>query len=260
MRIRAMRWLCVPVGMAMCAVASADPLATDRPDFVESSQVVGTGRVQIETSIGLERDSPDEGTARAFSTPTLLRVGVGERLELRLETDGRMVVDVDTPDGEETVRGWADLSFGFKMQMGQNEGARPSLAMLVHVDVDSGSSEFRGQDLRPSARVVAEWELPSDFSFGVMPGVVYDKSDEGRFISGIAAAVIGKQFTDKFRGFLEVAGQQIAHTEDGGCIVTYDAGVAYLVTDDLQLDTAVARAANSNTPDWGFVLGLSARF
>jgi len=260
MYMRIARWVAVPLVLGCCTAAYADPIATDRPDFVESSQVVGTARVQIETSVGLERDSMEEGAARAFSTPTLLRVGIAERLELRMETDGRMVTDFDTADSDETVRGWADLSFGFKLQMGQNEGAHPALALLVHVDVDSGSSEYRGDDLRPSARVVAEWELPSDFSFGVMPGIVYDKSDNGRFVSGVAAAVIGKQFTDKLRGFFEVAGQQIAHAEDGGCIVTYDMGVAYLVTDDLQLDTAVARAANSNTPDWGFVLGLSARF
>ena len=46
----------------MAAVAPAhaaadDAIATDRPDFVESSNVVGKGRMQVETSLAMDRNS-----------------------------------------------------------------------------------------------------------------------------------------------------------------------------------------------------------
>jgi hypothetical protein len=70
--------------------AGEEPIVTDRPDFVESSQVVGKGRLQIETSLAAERDRAGGATERTTSTPTLLRIGASDSIELRLETDGRM--------------------------------------------------------------------------------------------------------------------------------------------------------------------------
>jgi hypothetical protein len=70
--------------LAMCAFsarAEEEPLATDRPDFVESSDVVGAGRFQIETSVAFERSKVDGTREKLRATPTLLRIGIGDTLE-----------------------------------------------------------------------------------------------------------------------------------------------------------------------------------
>ena len=53
---------------AVCAtcVHAQDELASDRPDLVESSQVVGKGRIQLETGLLLERDRNGEGRERTL--------------------------------------------------------------------------------------------------------------------------------------------------------------------------------------------------
>jgi hypothetical protein len=67
------------------------------------------------------------------------------------------------------------------------------MAWLAHVDLDTGSTAFRGQGLRPSLRFVAEWDLPDDMSIGVMPGLVADKAEDGsRFTAGIFAVTLAK--------------------------------------------------------------------
>ena len=43
-------------------------------------------------------------------------------------------------------------------------------------------------------------------------------------------------------------------------MVTYDTGAAYLLTDSIQLDAAFSRAANRNTPNFSWTLGISAKF
>ena len=62
-----------------------DQIVTDRPDFVESSNVVGAGRFQIETSFALDRNKANGIKERTYSTPTLLRFGINDTIEARLE-------------------------------------------------------------------------------------------------------------------------------------------------------------------------------
>lgn len=245
------------------ASAADDTIATDRPDFVESSDVVGKGRFQIETSLAWERDKSGGLKARTRSTPTLLRIGTGEDWELRFETDGALRARVDNAGVVFRERGWSDLSVGVKWHVaeGDEETGKPGIAWLFHVDVDSGSSAFRGQGLRPSVRMVAEWDLPGGWSAGVMPGIYTDRNEQGkRFVGGILAAVLGKSITEKLRGFVEVSAQQIASSKNGGSLVTFDTGLAYLLADNMQVDMAVSRGLNKTSPDLSWTVGFSAKF
>ena len=78
-------------------------------------------------------------------------------------------------------------------------------------------------DARPSVRMVAEWELPSEWSLGVMPGVLWDENDNGeRYTAGIAAITVGKGWTDRLRTFFELAGRELTSSKNGGSQVTWD--------------------------------------
>ncbi len=127
---------------------------------------------------------------------TLLRYGIRPDLELRLETDGFARSSFD--DNGITVRqsGFSDTSLGLKWQQreGDEKSGSPGIAWLFHVDLDSGSAAFRAPGKVPSLRGVAEWALPDDASFGVMPGIVYDLDEQGRRNwNGILAASASHQ-------------------------------------------------------------------
>jgi hypothetical protein len=240
----------------LSAVAGDDDgIVTDRPDFVESSNVVGRGRFQIETSVLAERDKTDGVRARTYSMPTLLRYGVGDVLELRLETDGRTVQHAN---GEGTSAGYADTALGVKWHVQDEAPGRPSVGVLLHADLDSGSRAWRGQGVRPSLRVAAEWELPGDLSLGVMPGIGRERTDDGkRYGYGILGVVLGKELTPTWRAFVEVAAPQIARSANGGTVATFDTGMAWLLSDRCQLDTMLALGLNRRTPDAALTVGLS---
>ena len=244
------------LALAATCHAGDDQIATDRPDFVESSDVVGKGRFQVETSFARERAGSGAQRLHTTSTPTMLRAGVSDTLELRLESDGR----VHAWAGSDSQRGYADASIGVKWHAADAKGNSPSLGILLHADLPSGSRQFRGEGVRPSLRVVGEWELPADMSLGVMPGLSYETADDGRrFTNGILGVVVGKELTPRWRAFVEVAASQIARARNGGSQVTFDTGVAYLVNDNCQLDFAVARGLNKRTPDMSWTVGLSFR-
>ena len=244
---------------------AADTISTDRPDFVESSDVVGRGHVQFEAGFTLERHEADGLKTRQRSTPMLLRLGFGDDVEFRVESDGFMRLrTTDLASGQsQTERGVADTSLGVKWrtQEGDDKTGAPGTAWLFHVDIDSGSRAFRGQGLRPSLRYVAEWELPRDFSIGVMPGLVADKAEDGRrFTSGIFAVTLGKAWSPAWHSFVEIAGQQLARQRDGGKVVTFDIGGAWTVNDSLQVDIAASRGLTREAPDWQWGGGVSVRF
>ncbi len=245
---------------------AGDEMATDRPDFVESSDVVGKGRFQVETSVAGERDRADGVTTRVGSTPTLLRLGVSEDLELRVETDGRLRVTVrDDATGQRTVeRGWSDTAIGLKWHLrdGDEQAGTAGVALLLHADLDSGSAAFRGEGVRPSARVVFEWDLGGDWSFGAMPGFYVERNAAGqRYVGGIAAVTVGRDWLEgRVHGFVEVAGQRLASRRNGGSVVTADLGVSWKIMPTLQVDTALTKGLNRDAPDLGWTTGLSLKF
>lgn len=252
--------------LACAPAAHADePISTDRPDFVESSDVMDAGRWQVETGLQSERTRTGGQDLRTTTTPLLLRLGVGHALELRLETDGAIRTrSTDTATGAtQNERGYADLSLGVKWRMRDGDEARgtPAIAWLAHVDVDSGSRAFRGQGLRPSLRVVAEWELPQDVSVGVMPGLLYDKDDDGhRFTSGLLAVTVSKPLSPGWHGFVELGGEDLGVRPRREPVQFFDMGLTWLLTDSLQLDASVTRGLSSAAPDLAWGVGLSMRF
>ncbi|TQK03477.1 outer membrane putative beta-barrel porin/alpha-amylase [Herbaspirillum sp. SJZ107] len=242
--------------------AGDDTISTDRPDFVESSQVVGRGRVQLETSVQWDRQRSDASRERTFSTPTLLRIGVGESTELRIETDGRTVVHASSSSSgvRANTAGYADSAVGVKWHLADQQDRQASLGLLLHADLPSGSRELRGHGVRPSLRLAAEWDLAQDLSFGIMPGVAVDRGDDNRrYGYGILAATVGKEFDERVRGFVELAAPQIARASSGGTQASFDTGLTYLIDKDIQADFLLMHGLNRRTPDLSVAIGLSVR-
>jgi hypothetical protein len=253
--------------LALCGAAVAraeDGISTDRPDFVESSEVVGPGRWQVETGFSVLRDRDGGLRTRGSSTPTLLRFGTGTTTELRLETDGYSRLRSSSEGGaSERSSGFADLALGVKWHArdGDADAGTPSVAWLLHVDLPSGAKSLRGHGARPSLRVVGEWALPHGLSLGVMPGVMADVDEERRrFVSGILALTLARDLSARVHGFVEVAGQQLAAPRHGGNIVTFDTGLAVQLGDDWQWDVSLQKGLSAPAPDLQLGVGLSARF
>jgi hypothetical protein len=239
-----------------------DAINPDRSDVANSSQVVGQGRVQLEIGANWDRQRNDEPHARTLSTPTLLRLGLSETVELRLEADGRSIEhDFDPASGAHTTRaGWNDTSAGFKWHFADGEGMHPSLGLIGKVALPTGSSALRGKGFLPQVALAAEWDLAQDWSLALSPGAGRDLDNHGaRYSYGTLAASLGKQFTERVQGFLELAAPQIASASHGGNQAQVDVGVSWLLNKNCQLDAMVLHGLNKKTPDLGLAFGLSVR-
>ncbi|MES2898855.1 MAG: transporter [Pseudomonadota bacterium] len=247
---------------ALCAFPAhaddKDQIVTDRPDFVEGSNVVGAGRLQIETGLAWDRNAAQGVKERATYTPTLLRYGISDTLEVRLETDGRLQRTTSEGPLRLRERGYGDVSLGVKWHAMDAVGNKPSVGVLVHADLESGSSAFRGDGIRPSVRVAAEWEFENGMSMGIMPGLVYQRGEQGG-VSGMFGITFGKPITETLTSFFELSSPQIARSRRGGTEAVFTTGLAYLLTNTVQLDTALSRGLNSRTTDYSFTIGISVK-
>jgi hypothetical protein len=112
---------------------SQEPLVTDRPDVAESAVTVGAGRVQLETGLSLTK----EDGAYTTTFPTLVRIGLGDRWELRVESD---MFELQNPG----LNGLSDVALGAKVNFIENDST--NLGLLVDVSVPVGHPELRGTD------------------------------------------------------------------------------------------------------------------
>lgn len=254
------RSMAIALATLMPYAHAEEPISTDRPDFVESSNTVGKGRGQIEASVFLERDKSSDSRRTTWSTPTLFRLGVSEDWEVRLESDGRINELLESAGERTTQQGWAGTSLGVKWHMQDNAGMAPNLAWLLHIDQTNGSAAFHSEGIRPSLRAVMEWELPDNWSFGLMPGLAGEKAENQRYTAGILGIVLGKELSESTRVLAELALPHIADSKHGGTQAYLNFAAAWLLSNDIQLDLSVQRGLNDRTADWGSGLGLSVRF
>lgn len=249
-------------GMAPGYAADEEPLSTDRPDISEASVVVGPGRFQIETGVQQDYQRGGRGTARVLTTPTLLRWGLDNRWEARLETDGYMQFRRSGSGSNAQTAGLSPLSPGFKyhFQDPREGSSRPSLGVLMHVAVPTGSSQFRQHYFAGDLKLAADFEFGA-WSLGTNVGVLVDRDDEGdTFAAGLATASLSRGLSERLRAFTEVAlgGSASRPLTDS---VILDGGFTYLLNPDTQLDVALGTdLSQRSAPDLYWTVGLSRRF
>ena len=239
-----------------------DVISTDRPGTAESSTAMAPGRFQVEMGYAQARESKDAPRSRTHTTPLLLRIGLTDRVELRLETDGLVQDKLWLPAGPSTTHGTSDLAFGLKWQMApsSDSDSAPSAAWLFHVDAPTGSAPFREQGMRPSARYVAEWDWGT-WSLGVMPGLYTGHNDANqRYVGGIFAVSLGAQLNDRTHAFFELSADQLTSRKNGGNHVSLGTGLAYRLADRVQLDFAVAKGLTQAAPKQQWTTGVSVMF
>lgn len=234
------------------------PTTTDRPDTAESSEAVGKRHLQIETSFGFVHDKEAGVTTNIYSFPTLFRFGLFESLELRLETE---MLAWKRETGANTQNGFTDLAVGAKAHFIDNDGWRPSLGALFHLNIPTGKAPFSSGVAEPVFKALADWDLPRDFSLGFNAGFDVPARDDAnekyaRFLYAVSTGHALPFWGEKMRVFLETAGliPLKANKPDEN---TLDAGVTFALTEKVQLDTFVQIGLSRAAADFATGLGVS---
>jgi hypothetical protein len=193
--------------------------------------------------------------------PTLLRIGLTSRVEARLEGNTFSRDHLSATDGSATNTGLSPLFLGAKIVLYDPKQVGPlQVATIVRVAPPSGTDEFRTDRVTGDVRLVADWQLAPTLSLN--PNVGYGSylaSDGTRLPVAIGALTLSWQPTPQWNPFVDVAYQS---REDAGgtWAAIADAGLAYIIGCDLQLDVSAGQNLHGFTAPKPFVAaGISVR-
>jgi len=240
--------------------AQVPELITDRPDQTESSETIAPGYVQFE--FGWTHSADDEGPdVTSDSLPeTLIRLGVTDHLEFRFGFDGYISNDID---GAGTDEGAGDLEIGLKWKLWEEAGRRPQTAILAGTSLPTGETPFSSERFDPSIRLACAHTLTETLGLGYNLTGVWaseeDRTGDRDTTASIAySVVLGIALSEQTGTFVEFFGE--APTSSGKPANSFDAGLTYLVADNLQLDILGGVGLSETADDWfvgaGFVWRL----
>ena len=235
----------------------AGPIATDRPGFAFNPTVVPQGAFQVEigTPFVTRFNGADDASATAVSLPTGLRYGLTPRFEVRLNSSVYNSSRVSDGDDSETVDGFGDVEIGAKYQLLVSDGSSPNLALLPSVIVPTGEDGFTAGDPVIGLNASAGLPLPNGLGATFVAGVTIPTADESN-ATGNFVAVLGRSFTPVISGYVEAA----AFPTDGSTPLFAGAGLAYLVSNTVQIDVSFDVGLNDDAPDLLGGFGISVRF
>lgn len=259
----------LPIALCMLAAGSTAVAAEDeeispaRPGFAEGSSVVGKGRAQIE--LGIERQTRDDGDRRTGTllVPTLVRFGIGEKVELRIEGDTYTREKVSEPTGpDERSEGIAPTSIGLKARLAEGVGgAKASTAVVARFFPPSGTGKFKSAHATGDVRLLADWQIAPKWTFKPNIGIgAYEDDDQQPYTTGLLAATLDYKASQALKLFID-SGVRLRERRHGTSGAIVDLGATYLVGRDTQVDVSVGgRVAGTTFPRRMLALGVSRRF
>lgn len=207
-----------------------ETIRTDRPGQAIVPFTVGQGIFQTQTGIDYFRDeSPayrDEVTI--YTAGTYLRMGVSERFEV----NGAIAYSEQQDEFSDTQlknKGISQLEMGVRSNIREGEGLSPSLGFQYSLKFPSPSAAFKSKYVASHIMLSTYQELIKKTGLTTNWGL--DWSDNGQ-VTGLYVLNISYGLSAQWGIFAEHYGSIFRDAWTG----KFDGGLAYLVTDHLQLD------------------------
>ena len=242
------------------AAARAESAVTpDRPGVTDSTHTVLLGAFQIEGGLEYARTNVAASPAeRRLAVQAALRVGLADRLEVRLE--GEPLVRLR---GAEEDTGHGDLTLGLRYRFldapegrwWPSLGAEPFVRLpIAHAPIGSERPDF-------GFLALASLDLPSQMSLDVNTGLVAvgQACPNGYLLQALTSASLERAISARLSGFVELFFASRGE-RDGRDALGLDAGLVYLLTRRVALDVSVGTGLNGRGPEYLFRAGGSARF
>lgn len=244
-------------------------LSTDRPDKTESPYTVDAGHFQIEADfVNYTFDKYKSGGENLRSktwnvAPINLKAGLTDSTDLQIVLDDyvRQTVSDKHAGTRERADGFGDVTVRLKQNIWGNDGGKTALAIMPYVKIPTNQDDLGNDDVEGGVIVPLAIDLGDGYGLGLMTqvDVLKDGDDHGYHPAFVNSATFAVEWTDKVGSYYEL------YTEkgtDGGdkWIVSFDTGVTYGLTDNIQLDAGINLGITEMADDYQPFIGISYRY
>lgn len=242
-------------------------MSTDRPDKTESAYTVDAGHFQVESdlvSFTYDRHNSDRARSRTegFSVAaTNFKVGLTNNIDFQLVVESYQTVRTATPGSVGRQNGFGDLTARLKVNLWGNDGGTTALALMPFVKIPTNQDDLGNHAVEGGLIIPLAVALPGGWNMGVMTEIDFNEdSDAGGYhLEWINTVTFSHAIVGELSGYVEFF--SVVSSEDRApWVATFDAGLTYAVTDDLQLDAGVNIGLTRSADDLNPFIGLSWRF
>ncbi|WP_308991602.1 transporter [Mariniflexile litorale] len=228
-------YIALTLCLAGCSVFS-QTIITDRPDQTESSSTIEKGSLQIETGVLLGFTEDDFSSERQLLAPsTLFRYGITNGIELRVLSQFESLKDQNS---SQKINGMSDLEIGTKIQLFKKENINTEMAFLSHLILSTGSKYLSNNAFGTINKLSISHELSDVLGLGYNVGYDYFGEGSGNLTYSVA---LGISVTETFGVYIEPYGNFVEFDTHEA---SFDAGIAYLLKDNCQLDFSFGTGIN----------------
>jgi hypothetical protein len=224
------------------------PIATDRPDVTNSSQVVPKGSFQSENGINV---SQRDGGHAFDGTNSRLRLGVAPCLEVLVDLP-TYVAAVDGP----LSSGFTNVSPAIKWQISPDPG-KIDLSATFGAGLPTGARAIAGPGAQPYVQFPWSWALEGGWGISGMVTDFFMPIDPVNKLTTETTFVVERELGKNAFAFVEYVGDYHLH---GGPAYLINSGGGYRITPTQQIDVHLGVGLNNNAPAYIFGIGYSFRF
>jgi hypothetical protein len=231
----------------------SETIRTDRPGNAIRSFTVGQGIFQAQSGFEYFGSKANDSNYReGFLNNTVMRFGLTEPFEINalVQYNTEMIKENNF---ERNVYGLSALDVGMRYHIYTGKGLIPNIGFQFSTRLPVLADEYQIKDLAPRFIVVASQKLSETFTLITNWGAAWNGNDSAP--RGTYVVNLSFPFNDKFGAFVETFGG----LQRGSSTINFDTGIAWLVTNDLQLDLYGGYGKNLGVQNFFMSLGASWR-
>ena len=261
------------IGLALAAAASPavaaeadspDPICADRPGVATPTCTVPAGMVQVETTLtdwARDRSGGVRSDALAIGE-SAVKLGLTDRLHVELGIAPFVRSRVRESGERETASGFGDMEIAAKYRL-TGDAAPVQVAIRPFVKLPTAKRALGNGKVEGGVSLPISFALPGpglSLTLGPQLDLVADGDGSGHHLATAQLASLGFPIGPRLSASAEVWANW--DFDPAGTVRQYgvSGSLAYLVSNDFQVDAGVVAGLNQAAPDLQLYSGLAFRF
>ena len=230
-----------------------ESIRSDRPGQANSAYTVGKNVIQLQSGFEVSGREASSFKSNTLMPSTALRIGLTSKFELNTAWEYRVdYFKVDTLSYMH--QGLSLATVGMRFNIIEAKNYQPAIAFQFSLKMPILSKHYNFKHVAPVFLIILAEKLSNRFTLALNAGASYNGKNAaplGNYVANINCAI-----NNKWSVFIENYGNYSTHFFEN----RWDSGIAYIVTDNLQLDLYGGLGYNKTILDYFVSTGISYRF